>query len=110
MYGCPLWDLTFCYINKFYTFWSKAVRQIWIIPYNTHCDYLPRICDSPPIEVQIVKKFCKFLHQGMNNDNAVSILCGKLAFAGSASSVCNNINYISNLLKFMTLPSFILIK
>ena len=35
----------------------------------------------------------------MNNDNVVSILCGKLAFAGSASSVCNNINYISNLLK-----------
>ena len=35
----------------------------------------------------------------MNNGNDVSILCGKLAFAGSASSVCNNINYISNLLK-----------
>ena len=35
----------------------------------------------------------------MNNDNVVSILCDKLAFAGSASSVCNNINYISNLLK-----------
>ena len=84
---------------KFYTFWRKAVRQIWKTPYNTHCDYLPHICDSLPIEEQIVKRFCKFLHQVMNNDNIVSILCGKLAFAGSASSVCNNINYISNLLK-----------
>ena len=35
----------------------------------------------------------------MTNDNVVSFLCGKLAFSGSASSVCNNINYISNLLK-----------
>ena len=94
MYGCPLWDLTSSYINKFYTFWRKAVRQIWKIPFNTHCDYLPHICDSLPIEIQIVKRFCKFLHQMMNNDNVVSILCGKLAFAGSASSACNNINYI----------------
>ena len=99
MYGCPQWDLTFSYINKFYTFWRKAVRQIFKIPYNTHCDYLSHICDSLPIEVQIVKRFFKFLHLVMNNDNVVSILCGKLAFAGSGSSVCNNINYISNLLK-----------
>ena len=87
------------YINKFYTFWRKVVRQIWKIPYNTNCYYLPHICDSLPIEVQIVKRFCKFLHQVMKNDNVVSIPCGKLAFAGSASSVCNNINYTSNLLK-----------
>ena len=64
------------YINKFYTFWRKAVRQIWKIPYNTHYD-LPGICDSLPIEIQIVKKLCKFLQQVMNNDNVVSILCGK---------------------------------
>ena len=44
MYGCPLWDLTSRYINKFYTVWRKAVRQIWKIPNNTHCDYLPHIC------------------------------------------------------------------
>ena len=99
MYGCLLWDLTSSYINKFYTFWRKAVRQIWKIPYNTHCDYLPHIYDSLPIEIQIVKRFYKFLHQVMNNDNNVSTLCGKLAFAGSASSVCNNINYISNFVK-----------
>ena len=35
----------------------------------------------------------------MTNENAVSVLCSKLAFASSASAVCNNINYICNLLK-----------
>ena len=99
LYGCPLWDFTSVHINKFYTLWRKAVRRIWKIPYNTHCDYLPLICDSQPIEVQLIKRFCKFLHQVMNNGNAVSILCGKLAFAGSSSSVCNNISYIANWLK-----------
>ena len=99
LYGCPLWDLSSVYIDKFYTLWRKAVRRIWKLPYNTHCVYLPIICNTFPIEIQLAKRFSGFLHQLFSNDNKVSALCGRLALAGSGSPVCNNISHLSNMLQ-----------
>ena len=99
LYGCPLWDMSSLYIHKFYILWRKAVRRIWKLPYNTHCVYLPKICNTLPIEIQLAKRFFGFMHQMLNNDNMVSALCVQLAVAGSASPVGNNLSHFSNILQ-----------
>ena len=99
LYGCPMWDLTTRSISKLYTLWRKAIRKIWKVPYDTHCRFLHVICDSLPIELQLAKRFVKFMYQTMSNNNQVSTLCGRLALAGSMSPVGNNFSLMSHLLK-----------
>ena len=61
--------------------------------------FLHLICDSLPIELQLAKRFVKFMYQTMSNNNQVSTLCGRLALAGSMSPVGNNLSFMSQLLK-----------
>ena len=36
IYGCQTWRYNSNYVDKFYTTWRKAIRQVWKIPYRTH--------------------------------------------------------------------------
>ena len=38
-------------IKKLYTSWRKAIRKLFDLPYITHCDLLPYICDDCPPNV-----------------------------------------------------------
>ena len=55
-YGCPLWDVTSKHIARFYTSWRKSVRKLFD-PYRTHCNLLPIVTDSKPIEYARTAKF-----------------------------------------------------
>ena len=95
LYGCVLWDLSSKYIETFYVKWRKAIRQLMRIPYTTHCRYLHLLCDTAPIELQLLKRSVKFIGRVLNSSNDVLTMCGKLALNGSLSAVSNNINYIA---------------
>ena len=43
-------------INAFYIAWRKVVRRIWKIPSTTHCNLLPAINKSLPIEFLMKKR------------------------------------------------------
>ena len=63
--------------------------------------FLHLICDSLPIELQLAKRFVKFMYQTMSNNNQVLTLCGRLALVGSMSPVGNNSSFMSQLLKYI---------
>ncbi len=94
LYGCPLWNYTSKYISKFYTAWRKAVRYILNIPYTTHCDMLPFICDDVPIYEQLYSRFSRFFVSLKNSDNIITRTCAALALNGSGSYASNNISLI----------------
>ena len=94
LYGCQLWDFSSKEVNSFYTAWRKAVRFVWKIPYNSHCNLLHFICDDLPVEVQMHKRFVKFFHKILNSDNCLVHACGVLALEGSRSPACNSLNAI----------------
>ena len=62
LYGSQLWDHGNKEINKFYVSWRKAIRKLFDLPYRTHCDLLPYICDDCPPNEQLyfrVISLCK---------------------------------------------------
>ena len=67
---------------------------VWKIPYITHNDLLPHICDDLPIEVQLYRRFIKFFHKVISSDNCLVRTCSFLALEGSCSPVCNSLNFI----------------
>ena len=50
MYGLQLWDITSPTVEKVYTLWKIAHRQVLEMPNMTHCSMLPLIADNIPLE------------------------------------------------------------
>ena len=40
-YRAELWIYDNGYLYKISMIWRKAVRQLWVLPYRTHCNLLP---------------------------------------------------------------------
>jgi hypothetical protein len=94
LYGCQLWDISNNDVEVFYVSWRKCIRRLLKLPNRTPCEFLPIICNDFPVDNQIQVRILKFVQSLLLSDNeCVKIAC-KLMFAGSASSVCNSINYI----------------
>ena len=85
-------------MKKFYVEWRKAVRRLLNLPYDTHSDYLHLIVSDNPVNIQIFKRFNKFMHKVSTSDNYFINIAGILAFNGSDSNVCKKINCISQML------------
>ena len=73
----------------------KAIRRLFKLSKRTHSRYLHLIYNDPPINVQLDKRFNKFLHTIQYSDNDCVKLAGKLAVYGSQSNVSKNINVIA---------------
>ena len=56
-YGCELWSLEHSKLNDFVIAWTKGVRRIWGLPYNTHSDLLPILSNFLPIFDEICRRF-----------------------------------------------------
>ena len=50
-YGCELWDFSF-----FFVACRKSIRLLWYLPYRTHCNLLPIICDDLSVEYQLLAR------------------------------------------------------
>ena len=61
LYGSQLWKYSKNDVNAFYIAWRKVVRRIWKIPSTTHCNLLPAINKSLPIEFLMEKRCAKFI-------------------------------------------------
>jgi hypothetical protein len=100
LYGSPLWDFSHKDVQVCFTAWRKCMRRIWNLPAKTHCDLLHVIAADLPIEVQLHKRFLRFMYGVLNSTNDSVRLSGKLALNGSGSTACNSINYISERYSF----------
>ena len=67
-------------INKFYVSWRKDIRKL---PYRTHCDLLPYICDDCPPNEQLYFRIISLCKSLANTDNNLSRICYAHAVSGS---------------------------
>ena len=95
-YGSQLWDFDDPVIADYYTAWRKCVRRIWGLPYRTHCDLLPDICDDRDIEIQLLTRSVKFLKSASASRNLILSLCSKLVLDGSGSALSNTVSLIAD--------------
>ena len=96
LYGCPLWDFSSKYFDRFCVTWRKAVRYLLQLPNTTHCNLLHHICDDNPVHYQLYTRFIQFLCNLINSPNSMTKLCATLALNGSGSAVSKNISLICN--------------
>ena len=71
-----------------------ALRRIWNLPYNTHCDLLPLISSQVPIDIQLKCRFLKFYRSLLESDNKLIIYMAKFMTFTSNSVMSNNLNQI----------------
>lgn len=98
LYGSPLWDLTAKNVSNMYTTWRKCIRRLYCLPYRTHCYLLPLICCDVPVQVQLCKRFSKFMYGAINSSNECVKTCAVSALYGSCSSAGNNVNLLASML------------
>ena len=76
----PLWDKN--NLNNICVKWRNALRRMWNLPSNTHCDLLPLISSQTPIDIQLNCRFLKFYKSCIKSDNdLVSYLARKMTSA-----------------------------
>jgi hypothetical protein len=93
-YGCQLWDFSDKLMQPVYTAWRKCVRKVWRVNARTHNRLIHLICDDMPIDVQLHRRFFKFVKSALCSKNEYVKLSATLAIRGSQSSVCNSLNFI----------------
>ena len=94
-YGSQIWPL---YKNdlmkKICVNWRNALRRIWSVPSNTHCDILPLLASQSPIDIQLKCRFLNFYRTLINSDNAlIRYLSNAMTFT-NRSTMSSNFNRI----------------
>jgi hypothetical protein len=68
LYGSVLWELDHASIDSVCCTWRKGLRRVWDIPYRTHCNILPLLCNDLPLYDEICKRTANFLNSCLTSD------------------------------------------
>ena len=68
LYGSVLWQLDHSNLETLCTTWRKGLRRVWNIPYQTHCNILPILCNCLPMYDEFCKRTVNFINQCLNSD------------------------------------------
>ena len=94
-YGSQIWPIYKKDINnKISIRWRMALRKIWNVPYNTHCDILPLLSSQVPIDIQLKCRFFKFYRSLLESDNKLIRYMSTFMTFSSNSVMGNNLNQI----------------
>ena len=74
--------------------WRIALRRIWRIPNNTHCDMLPLLASQSPIDIQLYCRFLKFYRSLTESENFLVRFLSKFCTFKHRSTMSNNFNRI----------------
>ena len=90
-YGCPLWIMNTCYINRFYVNWRKCVRRIWDVPWMTHGTILKHLMreQGQSIQTQLFSRFLSFYYDVVQSDNKYVNMCSSLCTRSSTNIASN---------------------
>ena len=95
LYGCNFWNLAGSDALSFFILWRKCIHKLLYLSPMTHSRFLPLLCDDIPIELQLFRRFNKFLWNVSKSYNPCVSMCYKLVINGSNSVFCKNVNTIS---------------
>ena len=98
LYGSQFFDLDSKYIQVFYTAWRKTIRYLLHLPYRTHCNLLPLICQDAPVNIQLINRFIKVIKTLYNSDNIIVTAACHLVRQGSGSAISNSVTHVSHIL------------
>ena len=98
LYGSQLWDYSSKHVLRYYTSWRKAIRNLFDLPYATHCELLHNIFNDTRINMQLYSRFRKFIKKLTTTNNALTKLCLRLAMNGSGSNTGNSITHLTYVL------------
>ena len=96
MYGSQLWDMTSPKVDKMYTQWRKAHRQVLGLPYMTHCDMLPLIANNMPLDCILDCKYIAFYKSIEKSENKIIKYTAKNKVYDHSSTLGKNINHLLN--------------
>ena len=71
-----------------------ALKRIWNLPVNTHCDIVPLVSSQLPIELQLKCRFLKFYKSLLQSDNELIRYLSKIRKFSSNSTMGKNLNQI----------------
>ena len=71
-----------------------ALKKIWNLPVNTHCDIIPLVTSQLPIDIQLKCRFLKFYKTLIKSENTLISYLAKLKTFSSLSTMSNNLNHI----------------
>ena len=94
-YGSQIWPIYNAEtINKISVKWRIALRRIWNLQYNTHCDLLPLIASQAPIDIQLKCRFHKFYRSAINSENTLVRYLSNRMTCAYKSTMSNNLRQI----------------
>ncbi|CAL4096751.1 unnamed protein product [Meganyctiphanes norvegica] len=94
-YGSQIWPIyNTDTINKISVKWRIALRRIWNLQYNTHCDLLPLIASQAPIDIQLKCRFLKFYRSAINSENTLIKYLSNRMTCAYKSTMSNNLRQI----------------
>ena len=94
LYGCPLWNLKSCKIERFTTEWRKCCRLIMRVSNRTHNNLIPLIMNTPSLVNIIHERFINFVIIGIGRKNDQINTLFKGALLGCYSFLNKNINIV----------------
>ena len=94
-YGSQIWPIYRNDINrKICVSWRMALRRVWNLPYNTHCDILPLLSKQIPIDIQLKCRFIKFYKSLLASENNLVRYLAECKLTSKNSTMCRNVNQI----------------
>ena len=94
MYGSQLLDMTNPTMEKVYTQWRKAHRQVLEMPNMTHCDLLPLIADNMPLECILDCKYISFYKSIVKSENKIVSYTAKHRLYDHTSTLGRNVTHL----------------
>ena len=94
-YGSQIWpiykkDL----VKKLSIRWRMALKRIWNLPVNTHCDIIPLLASQLPLEIQLKCRFLNFYRSLLRSDNNLIRYLANFKTFSNNSTMSNNLNQI----------------
>ena len=83
-------------VDKMYTQWRKAHRQVLGLPYMTHCDMLPLIANNMPLDCILDCKYIAFYKSIGKSENKIIKYTAKNKVYDHSSTLGKNINHLLN--------------
>ena len=74
--------------------WRMAIRRLWNLPFNTHCDLLPLLTSQSPIDIQLKCRFVKFYKSLVNSNNTLIKYLSNANTFSCYSTMSKNLNMV----------------
>jgi len=68
LYGSVLWELDHLSSDSVCCMWLIGLRRVWDVPYCTHCNILPLLCNELPLYDEICNRTANFINSCLTSD------------------------------------------